>query len=124
MRHLKTQPDGNYLCLLTEDEFNCVLQCGASLDMETAIPWRRQFLRHLASISADTWIYNTIARATSQPDLFQDQYGKVMPFEIWALEVLNDKWHIPGLGPSRMTALKEALSHNQYAAMNRQIDKR
>ena len=119
MQHLKTQPDGNHLCLLTEEEFNYILQRGASTDMEAAAAWRRLFLHRLASLSPSSWIYNTIARATSQLDLFQDEYGKLMPFEIWATEVLNDKWHIPGLGPSRMTALKEILSHSQEASMNR-----
>ena len=84
MQHLKTQPDGNHLCLLTEEEFDYILQHGASAVIEAAAAWRRLFLHHLASLSPDTWIYNTIARATSQLDLFQDEYGKLMPFETGA----------------------------------------
>jgi hypothetical protein len=118
MQYVKRQPDGRHVCLLSDDELTCLLQCAKddtdqlrSYQESEWLAWRKDFLSQLESLDLDTFTFNAIARATSdQVESFVLRDGTFMSFRAWSLDVHSGKWQIAGVGFQRMKRLVAAFS--------------
>ena len=105
MQLLEAQPDGRHLCLLDDEELALLRQA------DTGRSRRDAFLRGLYGLPLDGATANAVARALErQPQLFEDERGRMMTLEAWGQAMAAGGWAAPGVGPGRVRKIVEALS--------------